>query len=211
MLTAASAPLRDLQGRIENVPHDYTELLGFNIDTPKGMFSALPPFRRNPALRRWSGQALANVRSPGIIRPVPTSLPMVVSPLRRVLERHGVEVVLVSIEVWSDEVVVRARGLPSERTAALEDEFSDALERWNRQGADKDAVPRQPADRIFDVAVSVADDAGTAYSPTTSARGGSGTMFRAEWSFVPGPPEAAQSLVVRIDGSATRIELDASR
>ena len=143
--------------------------------------------------------------------PVPTSLPMVVSPLRRVLERHGVEVVLVSIEVWSDEVVVRARGLPSERTAALEDEFSDALERWNRQGADKDAVPRQPADRIFDVAVSVADDAGTVYSPTTSARGGTGTMLRAEWSFVPGPPETAQSLVVRIDESATSIELDASR
>src|SRR2546423_4786402 len=142
---------------------------------------------------------------------MPTSLPLVVSPLRRVVERHGVEVVLVSIEVWPDEVVVRARGLPSERTAALEDEFSDALERWHRQSADTDAVPRQPAERIFDVAVSVADDADTAYAPTTSARGGSGAMFRADWTFVPGPPESARSLVVRIDGSATTIELDASQ
>ena len=45
------------------------------------------------------------------------SLPLVVSPLRTVLEREGVEVVLVSVEAWPDEVVVRARSLPSERTA----------------------------------------------------------------------------------------------
>ncbi len=116
-----------------------------------------------------------------------------------------------SVEVWRDEVVVRARGLPSEGTVAFEREFSDALERWNRQGADRAALPRQPAERIFDLDVSVADGAGTAYSPTNSAQGGSGTMFRAEWSFVPGPPEAARWLIVRIDGSDTRIELDASR
>jgi len=142
---------------------------------------------------------------------MPASLPLVVSPLRTVLERDGVEVVLVSVEVWRDEVVVRARGLPSEGTVAFEREFSDALERWNRQGADRAALPRQPAERIFDLDVSVADGAGTAYSPTSSARGGSGTMFRAEWSFVPGPPKTARWLMVRIDGSDTRIELDASR
>ena len=83
-----------------------------------------------------------------------------------------------SVEAWRDEVVVRARGLLSEGTVALEREFSDALERWNRQGADRDAVPRQPAERIFDLDVSVADGAGTAYSPTSSARGGGGTNTR---------------------------------
>ena len=66
---------------------------------------------------------------------------------------------LVSVEAWADEVVVRARGLPSERTAALAREF---------------------AERIFEVEISIADDAGTVYSPTTSARGGSGTIFRAD-------------------------------
>ena len=137
------------------------------------------------------------------------SLPLVVSPLRTVLEREGVEVVLVSVEAWPDEVVVRVRGLPSERTAALEREFGERLGRWHQQGRDRDAVPREPADYIFDVDVSVSDDAGTVYSPSTSARGGSGTMFRAHWVFVPGPPEAARALVVRIDGSDTRIELNA--
>ena len=138
------------------------------------------------------------------------SLPLVVSPLRTVFEREGVEVVLVSVEVWPDEVVVRARGLPSERAAALEREFDAALEAWHQQGRDRQAVPGQPAEGIFEVQISVADDAGTAYSPTSSARGGSGTMFRADWVFVPGPPEAARSLVVRIDGSDTRIKLNAS-
>jgi hypothetical protein len=138
-----------------------------------------------------------------------TSLPLVVSPLRTVLEREGVEVVLVSVEAWPDEVVVRARGLPSERTAALEREFGEANERWHRHGRGRGSVPPQPAEYIFDFEVSVADDAGTAYSPTGCARGGSDTMFRARWVFVPGPPEAARSLVVRIDGSDTRIELNA--
>jgi hypothetical protein len=137
-----------------------------------------------------------------------TSLPLVVSLLRTVLERDGVEVVLVSVEVWPDEVVVRARGLPNERTAVLERELGEALERWHRQGRDRDAAPPQPAECIFDFEVSVADDAGTVYSPTGSARGGSGTMFRAEWVFVPGPPDAARSLVVRLGGSDTRIELN---
>ena len=70
-------------------------------------------------------------------------------------------------------------------------------------------MPAQPAERIFDVEISLADDAGTVYSPTASERGGSGTMFRTDWVFVPGPPEAARSLVVRIDGSDTHIELTA--
>ena len=152
-----------------------------------------------------------NVTRAGIISVMAASLPLVVSPLRTVLERDGIEVVLVSVEVWRDEVVVRARGLPVEGAVALESEFSDALERWNRQGSDRDAMARQPAERIFDLDVSVADGVGTAYSATSSARGGSGTTFRAEWSFVPGPPEAARWLVVRIDGSESGIELDASR
>lgn len=137
-----------------------------------------------------------------------TPFPLVVNPLRTVLERDGVEVVLVSVELWPDEVVVRARGLPTQRTAALERAFGEELEEWHRQGRNSRALPPQPAEGIFDVDVSVADDAGTVYSPTASARGGSGTMFRADWVFVPGPPQTARSLVVRVDDSDTLIELN---
>jgi hypothetical protein len=136
---------------------------------------------------------------------------LVVSPLRSILEHNGVALMLVSVEVWHDEVVVRARGLPSELTVALENDFGEALERWHRGGADREALPLQPFDRIFNVDVSLADDVGTAYSPIHSARGGSGRMFRAEWFFAPGPPAAAQSLIIRIAGAETSIEIDANR
>lgn len=34
--------LRDFQGRVLNVAHDYTELVGLNVGTPNGTFTALP-------------------------------------------------------------------------------------------------------------------------------------------------------------------------
>lgn len=34
--------LRNFHGRVLDVPYDYAKLLGFNIGTPNGMFSALP-------------------------------------------------------------------------------------------------------------------------------------------------------------------------
>lgn len=138
------------------------------------------------------------------------SLPLVVSPLRKVMQRDGVEVMLVSVEVWSDEVVVRARGLPSQLTSALDREFHNDLDRWHEQRADPQALPQQPAERIFDINVSVVDDVDTAYELKSSSRGGSGTMFRAEWSFLPGPPVTARWLSVRTAGLDSRIELDPS-
>src|SRR5213595_2488177 len=102
-----------------------------------------------------------------------TSLPLVVSPLRVVLEREGVDVVLVSVEVWPDEVVLRARGLPSERTVALEHAFAEALEAWHQHGKNREPMPEQPAEEILDVEAAVTDDAGTVYSPMGAALGGS--------------------------------------
>jgi hypothetical protein len=136
-------------------------------------------------------------------------LPIVACPLVTVLEREGVEVVLVSVEAWPDEVVVRMRGLPTELTARLDTEFHAALEAWHREGQIADA-PRQPAERIFDVEISISDDLGTTYAPSSSSRGGSARMFRADWVFRPGPPEGADSLSVHAGGAeglSTRIDL----
>ena len=102
-------------------------------------------------------------------------------------------------------------GLAERTDSGAENDFGEALERWHRGGADREALPLQPFDRIFNVDVSLADDVGTAYSPIHSARGVSGRMFRAEWFFAPGPPVAAQSLIIRFDGAETSIEIDANR
>jgi hypothetical protein len=127
-------------------------------------------------------------------------LPKVVSPLVPVLERDGVELVLVSVEAWPDEVVVRMRGLPSRRTAELEAAFEEALHEWGRDP--RSEPPTQPGERVFDLDVRLADALDTAYSPSSSARGGTGTMFRADWTFRPGPPPEVDRLVVRIRDAA---------
>src|SRR4051794_27787764 len=101
--------------------------------------------------------------------PAVLRLPRVVSPLVRLGEREGVELVLVSVEVWQDEVAVRMRGLPSSETAELEAAYFDALEAWHREGAHKESAPVQPAERLLRFDVFITDDAGTAYAPRSAA------------------------------------------
>jgi hypothetical protein len=120
------------------------------------------------------------------------TFPKVISPLAPLGERRGVELVLVSVEAWPDEVVVRMRGLPSDVTTQLDADFGEALEAWHRAGS-AGTPPQQPAEWVFPLGVEVTDDVGTAHAPRSSARGGSGTMFRADYVFTPGPPEAAAS------------------
>jgi hypothetical protein len=135
------------------------------------------------------------------------NLPKVVSPLASVGEREGVELILVSVEAWPDEVVVRMRGRPSPLTQRMEDDFGEALETWHREGREV-RPPDQPAERILGFDLHVTDDLGTGYEVRSSARGGSGTMFHADWTFAPGPPDAARRLTVRIgDGAETEIDL----
>src|SRR5690242_1834203 len=135
-------------------------------------------------------------------------LPKVVSPLATVGQREGVELVLVSVEAWPDEVVVRMRGRASPLTRRMETDFDAALGTWHRQGREG-RPPEEPAERIFppDLDVRVTDDLGTAYKLRASARGGTGTEFHANWTFLPGPPDRAGRLTVRVCDAETEISL----
>ena len=140
------------------------------------------------------------------------TLPKVISPLVSLGEWGVVELMLVSVEAWPDEVVVRMRGLPNDVTTQLDADFGKALEAWHRAGGEG-TPPQQPAEWVFPLDVELTDDVGTAYAPRSSARGGSGTMFRADYVFTPGPPEAAASLKVRVGGAdsvETRVKLAGS-
>lgn len=135
--------------------------------------------------------------------------PQVISPLERLFEREGVEIVLVAVELWADEVVVRLKALPSARTQQLEQDFEAALEEWGRRRAGSgEPPPGQPADRIFDVEIELSDDAGTGYRPRSSARGGTGSLFHADWFFAPGAPEEATVLAVRVDEARLELALE---
>jgi hypothetical protein len=137
-----------------------------------------------------------------------TELPKIVSPLVSVGEREGVELILVSVEAWPDEIVIRMRGRPSPLTGRLEDDFETALAAWHRNGR-VGKTPEQPGERVFGLDLVVTDDAGTDYRLYSATRGGTGTMFRADWTFTPGPPDSARRLNVRVgDGEETGVDLD---
>src|SRR3954447_7654865 len=97
---------------------------------------------------------------------------------------------LVSVEAWPDEIVIRMRGRPSSLTQRLEDDFETALEAWHHEGREGQ-IPEDPGARILGFDLDVTDDVATDYKLRSAARGGTGTMFRADWTFVPGPPDSA--------------------
>jgi hypothetical protein len=83
------------------------------------------------------------------------------------------------------------RALPTELTARLDADFHLALEAWHREGG-ASLPPGQPADQVFDFDVALADSVGTPYRAHSSARGGTGTMFRADFKRI----RAAQFLSI---------------
>jgi hypothetical protein len=120
--------------------------------------------------------------------------------------REGVDVALISVEVWSAAVIVRLAGLPNEQTDALDRNYHETLDAWARGGREG-APPNQPAEDLFDVDLGLSDDSGTNYRLRTANKGGSGRMFRAEWSFEPGPPESSSRLAVRVSQESQQIEV----
>jgi hypothetical protein len=118
-------------------------------------------------------------------------------PMEMLYSHDGVDVALVSVEVWSAGVILRLAGLPNERTDALDRRYQETLEAWARTGR-KGSPPNQPGEDLFDVDLGLSDVSGTSYVLQTASKGGSGRMFRAEWSFEPGPPESSSQLTVRL-------------
>ena len=111
--------------------------------------------------------------------------------------RRGVEVAVIAIESWPGGVIVRLAGLPNEHTEALDRTYHAELEAWAQSGR-KDSPPNQPAEDVFDASLTLSDDVGTRYALRTASLGGSGRMFRAEWSFEPGPPDSAARLKIGV-------------
>lgn len=130
----------------------------------------------------------------------------VVTPMAMLYSREGVGVALISVEVWSAGVIVRLAGLPNARTEVLDREFHGTLDAWARGGREG-SPPNQPAENVFDVDLALSDDSGTSHMLRTASKGGSGRMFRAEWSFEPGPPESPSRLSVRVSREGHQIEV----
>lgn len=124
--------------------------------------------------------------------------------MERLYVRDGVEVALITVELWSRGVIVRLAGLPSELTERLERAYGDAVDEWGRARRDgrphDDRPPEQPAQRLFDVEVTLSDDLATSYESRFHSRGGSGRLMRADWAFEPGPPDSVSRLTIGVAG-----------
>lgn len=101
--------------------------------------------------------------------------PRVVSPIRTLFTRDGIDVLLVSVELWPQHLVVRlaASGDHAEQLA-------EAL--------------------LAPLDVTVEDDVGTTYMPRSSAAGGTGSEWHGDWFFAAAVvPDAVRRLRVRVD------------
>jgi hypothetical protein len=137
-------------------------------------------------------------------------LPRVISPVATLFTRDGIDVLLVSLELWPQHVVVRLAGLPNEITDDQERRYELEFEHWGRTVPGN--PPEQPGTRLLGpLRVTVDDDARTTYTPRSAATGGSGSEWHGDWFFAAAVPETVRRLTVRVDtpnGEAAAVDVD---
>jgi hypothetical protein len=146
-------------------------------------------------------------------------LPRVVSPIQPLFERDGIQIALISIEVWQERLVVRLAALPSETTGDQQRRHEGDFERWGERlvAAGKEVAgnpPEQPGTRLLaPLQLTVEDDAGTTYTARSANTGGTGSEWHGDWFFVGSAPSVGR-LTVRVsspEGEAATVALDLSR
>ena len=114
-----------------------------------------------------------------------TRFPRVVSPIATLFTRDGIDVLLVSVELWPEHVVVRL-------------------------AASGDRAEELGSDLLAAVRVTVEDDARTAYTPRSSQTGGTGSEWHGDWFFAAAVSARVRRLAVRIDppyGEAATVDV----
>ena len=137
-------------------------------------------------------------------------LPRVISPVATLFTRDGIDVLLVSLELWPQHVVVRLAGLPNEITDDRQRRYELELEQWGRTAAGD--PPEQPGTCLLaPLRVTVEDDARTAYTPRSGNTGGTGSEWHGDWFFAAAVPDTVRRLRVRVGtphGEEAAVEVD---
>jgi hypothetical protein len=128
------------------------------------------------------------------------------APAARIAEVDGLELMLLSVEMWTASVIIHLAATETPLTDRLTAEQKAELERWARDPHRTD-LPEMPGALLGRLELTVADDVGTRYQPSSSHAGGNGTEWRALWRFEPGVPEAATRLTVAIGDDSLELAL----
>jgi hypothetical protein len=137
-------------------------------------------------------------------------LPRVVSPIRTLFTREGIEIALISVELWPTRLVVRLAALPSETAAERLRQYEAEFERLGEAAA-RDPPEDPGTELLAGLQIAVDDNAGTTYTPRGSNTGGSGSEWHGDWFFVAEVPDAAERLAVRVsapEGATATVHLD---
>lgn len=144
-------------------------------------------------------------------------LPRVVSPIRPLFTRNGIEIALISVELWPKQLIVRLAALPSETTEGQQRRHEAEFEEWGERlvAAGKDAAgtpPEQPGTRLLgSLQLAVEDGAGTTYEPRSSSTGGTGSEWRGDWFFTTDAPASVGVLTVSVsspEGETAAVTLE---
>lgn len=156
--------------------------------------------------------AQADADATGVVRPRNIGP----SPAVRLGVIEGIEVVLLSVEIWRGQVFVRTACVESPETERVNDEYSATVREMTpllREARAK--FPENPAAAILShVQVTISDDAGTTYRWTDANgpgwNGQTGINWFCDNRFVPGPPTVASVLRVSAtvgDTTAQQVDL----
>ena len=137
-------------------------------------------------------------------------LPRVISPVATLFTRDGIDVLLVSVELWPEHLVVRLAGLPNEITRDRLRRHELEFEQWGRTASGD--PPEEPGTRLLaPLRIAVDDDAGTTYTPRSGNTGGSGSEWHGDWFFAAAVPDRVRRLTVRVDapdGETAAVDVD---
>jgi hypothetical protein len=134
------------------------------------------------------------------------------SPVHTLGQFEEIPIVFVTAELWTHSLFIRLCAVQTERTRALDAQWAAEFERFveelgitrERAGATRPEPPQQPGSVLSRVRLDVSDDLGSAYRITACSAAGTGSEWRADWSFEPGVPPAAKVLTVLLDTSEGR-------
>jgi hypothetical protein len=145
------------------------------------------------------------------------SLPRVVSPIRPLFERDGIEIALISVELWPSRLVVRLAALPGERTDREQRRHGAEFEAWGKRlvaegRAAAGDPPEDPGTRLLArLRITVDDGAGRTYTPRSGHTGGSGSEWHGDWFFTVDARPGDGRLTIRVatpEGEAASVPVD---